>query len=62
MSSTNVLSTKDVNTSLPPTNDSAQDGDAKSDVKSMEYHRQVFQSKLEDDEYVFHILSHSIHP
>ena len=60
MSSTNVLATKDVNTSMPATNDNAQDADlAKSDVKSMEYHRQVFQSKLEDDEYVSYLF-HSI--
>jgi hypothetical protein len=43
MSSTNVLSDKSVNT---PMAQQSQDVNTKSDVKSMEYHRQVFQNKL----------------
>ncbi|KAM7194974.1 hypothetical protein V8F20_007700 [Naviculisporaceae sp. PSN 640] len=54
----NVLASKDVNTSTPSTTtfatatvDSSTNGSvAKPDVKSMEYHRQVFQSKMEQEE------------
>lgn len=42
--SSNVLSAKDVNANL-----SAQDTTAKSEVKSMEYHRQVLQSKMDEE-------------
>ena len=58
MSSNNAapLSTKDVNTSLTGSlaqQQQSQDPNSKPDVKSMEYHRQVFQSKMEEeDEYV----------
>jgi len=40
MSSTNVLASRDVNAAI--------DVKEKGDVKSMEYHRQVLQSKLDD--------------
>lgn len=46
-----VLSAKDVNTSMPP-QPTAPEASAKPDVMSMEYHRQVFQSKMEQGEYV----------
>ncbi|KAK3308588.1 uncharacterized protein B0T15DRAFT_491161 [Chaetomium strumarium] len=50
--SSNVLAARDVNTSLPAQNQAgAQTGGAvKPDVMSMEYHRQVFQSKMEQGE------------
>ncbi|KAF2999336.1 hypothetical protein E8E13_005491 [Curvularia kusanoi] len=40
--STNVLSSRDVNAQIKPS--------APSDVKSMEYHRQVLESRLKDDQ------------
>ncbi|KAB5563016.1 hypothetical protein GE09DRAFT_1219598 [Coniochaeta sp. 2T2.1] len=43
----NVLSTKDANASIVGT--TVQDPTAKGDVKSMEYHRQVLQNKMEQD-------------
>jgi len=46
MSTSNVLAAKDINASLHTTNDSAP----VKDVKSMEYHRQVLQSKMEQGE------------
>jgi len=46
--SSNVLADKDIN--APATNGAPAEG-AK-DVKSMEYHRQVLQSKLNEDQYV----------
>jgi hypothetical protein len=49
MSST-VLADKDVNTSGAGANAQQQEG--KADVKSMEYHRQVLQSKLDEGKYV----------
>lgn len=49
MSST-VLSDRDVNTSGAGANGAAQE--AKADIKSMEYHRQVLQSKLDEGKYV----------
>jgi len=48
--STNVLADKDINTSIPNTTKSTEDG-AKH-VKSMEHHRQVLQSRLAEDGYV----------
>lgn len=45
MSSGNVLSEKDRNT---PVQQQQQPEDSKSEVKSMEYHRQVLQSKMEE--------------
>lgn len=48
MSASNVLTAKDVNMSLT----SAPESNGKADVKSMEYHRQVLQSKMEHGEYV----------
>jgi hypothetical protein len=49
MSST-VLADRDVNTSGAGANATQQE--AKADVKSMEYHRQVLQSKLDEGKYV----------
>jgi hypothetical protein len=46
--SSNVLADKDIN--APATNGAPADG--VKDVKSMEYHRQVLQSKLNEDQYV----------
>ena len=47
MSSSNVLAEKDVNTSAPT---GQQDAAVKPDVKNMEYHRQVLQSKIEEEQ------------
>ena len=41
--STNVLSAKDVNATM-----TSQESNSKSSIKSMEYHRQVLQSKMEE--------------
>ena len=49
MSST-VLADRDVNTSGAGANAAQQE--PKADVKSMEYHRQVLQSKLDEGKYV----------
>lgn len=46
--SNNVLADKDINASATQ----HTQGDAKADVKSMEYHRQVLQNKLEESQYV----------
>ena len=46
MSSGNVLSEKDRNTPVQQQQQQPEDG--KSEVKSMEYHRQVLQSKMEE--------------
>ncbi len=43
----NVLSVKDVNAAMSA--GATQDGTAKSNVKSMEYHRQVLQSKMAEE-------------
>ncbi|KAJ4306587.1 hypothetical protein N0V88_001391 [Collariella sp. IMI 366227] len=51
--SSNVLAARDVNTSMAPQQQPAAqqtDAPAKPDVMSMEYHRQVFQSKIEEGE------------
>ena len=50
--SSNVLADKDINASA--TTDVGA-GNSVKDVKSMEYHRQVLQSKLEDGQYVISI-------
>jgi hypothetical protein len=52
MSSANVLAARDVNTSMPAQgqNHNETDGNTKPDVMSMEHHRQVFQSKMEQGE------------
>ncbi|EAQ86473.1 hypothetical protein CHGG_07726 [Chaetomium globosum CBS 148.51] len=52
MSSANVLAARDVNTSMPAhgQNHTETDGNTKPDVMSMEHHRQVFQSKMEQGE------------
>ncbi|ORY71151.1 uncharacterized protein BCR38DRAFT_479670 [Pseudomassariella vexata] len=42
--SSNVLASKDVNANM-----TSQDGSAKGDVKSMEYHRQALQAKIEEE-------------
>ncbi|KAK3358991.1 hypothetical protein B0T25DRAFT_531655 [Lasiosphaeria hispida] len=47
--SSNVLAAKDVNTTMMSAQGGASES-AKADVKSMEYHRQVLQSKIEDGE------------
>lgn len=55
MSSSSVLAARDVNTSMPAQGHAGADMDAntKPDVMSMEHHRQVFQSKMEQQgEYV----------
>jgi hypothetical protein len=48
MGPANVLSNKDANNSLKNLTGT---GDSKADVKSMEYHRQVLKSKMEEEEY-----------
>lgn len=48
--SSNVLADRDVNTSGLGANGAMQT-DVKQDIKSMEYHRKVLQSKLEDEKY-----------
>ncbi|TRX96276.1 hypothetical protein FHL15_003000 [Xylaria flabelliformis] len=47
MGPANALSEKDANTSL----NQAGTGANKADIKSMEYHRQVFKSKMEEEKY-----------
>lgn len=47
MSATNVLSDRDVNVSAPQ-----QQASNNGDIKSMEYHRQMLQNKLEEESYV----------
>ncbi|MCJ1382890.1 hypothetical protein MMC17_006003 [Xylographa soralifera] len=49
--STNVLAARDINTSAPhaPKPDSKTTMDNGEDTKSMDYHRQILQSKLADD-------------
>ncbi|MCJ1399985.1 hypothetical protein MMC11_003188 [Xylographa trunciseda] len=49
--STNVLAARDINTSAPhaPNPDSKPTMDHGEDAKSMEYHRQILQSKLAED-------------
>ncbi|KAK4157224.1 protein BNS1 [Chaetomidium leptoderma] len=48
MSASNVLAARDVNTSMPA--QAETDANTKPDVMSMEHHRQVFQSKMEEGE------------
>lgn len=50
MSSSNVLAARDVNMSMAAQPET--DVNTKADVLSMEHHRQVFQSKMEESEYV----------
>lgn len=50
--SSNVLAARDVNTSMPSQTGAEASANTKPDVMSMEYHRQVFQSKMEQGEYV----------
>ena len=50
MSSSNVLAARDVNMSMAAQPET--DANTKADVMSMEHHRQVFQSKMEEGEYV----------
>ncbi|KAI1340983.1 hypothetical protein F5Y15DRAFT_414709 [Xylariaceae sp. FL0016] len=50
MGSTNILSDKDVNTS-GANMANANNMDSKLDIKSMEYHRQVLASKIEEEKY-----------
>ena len=50
MSASNVLAARDVNMSMQP--NAETDANTKPDVMSMEHHRQVFQSKMEEGEYV----------
>jgi hypothetical protein len=50
MSSSNVLAARDVNMSMAAQPET--DVNTKADVMSMEHHRQVFQSKMEEGEYV----------
>jgi hypothetical protein len=54
--SSNVLADRDVNAAAQQ----HADVNAKSEVKSMEYHRQVLQSKLEESKYV-HSITISLH-
>ncbi|CAJ2507282.1 Uu.00g084680.m01.CDS01 [Anthostomella pinea] len=49
MGSTSILSDKDVNRSAVTYN--AADNAMKPDVKSMDYHRQVLQSKMDEEKY-----------
>ncbi|KAL2262827.1 hypothetical protein VTK26DRAFT_9348 [Humicola hyalothermophila] len=48
--SSNILSDRDVNTSMPAQAGAETNTNTKPDVMSMEYHRQVFQSKMEQGE------------
>ncbi|KAI1075296.1 hypothetical protein F5B20DRAFT_395347 [Whalleya microplaca] len=50
MGPANALSSKDANATMSG-NDSAKDSGAKSNIKSMEYHRQVLHSKMEEEKY-----------
>ncbi len=46
--SSNVLADRDINAPAAQT----QSGSQKPDIKSMEYHRQVLQSRLNEEQYV----------
>lgn len=46
----NVLAAKDVNTAIASA--AVQDQSGKPDIKSMEYHRQVLQNKMDQAQYV----------
>lgn len=52
MGPSNVLSQKDANNSIK--NQTAGTGATKADIKSMEYHRQVLKSKMEEEKYGHH--------
>lgn len=47
MSTSSVLADRDINSHIDANKMSAENGNVK-DVKSMEYHRQVLQSKIEE--------------
>ncbi|GAW12567.1 hypothetical protein ANO14919_019370 [Xylariales sp. No.14919] len=49
MGSPNVLSEKDANNSLKNLAGTGADQPSKADIKSMEYHRQVLKSKMEEE-------------
>ncbi|RWA13542.1 hypothetical protein EKO27_g1571 [Xylaria grammica] len=51
MGSSNVLSEKDANNSLKNLAGTGADQPSKADIKSMEYHRQVLKSKMEEEKY-----------
>lgn len=51
-SSSNVLAARDINTAMPAQAGAETNANTKPDVMSMEYHRQVFQSKMNQSEYV----------
>jgi hypothetical protein len=55
--SSNVLADRDINASVASVDANAKPADGKADVKSMEYHRQVLQSKLDEGQYVLIHLS-----
>jgi hypothetical protein len=48
--SSNVLADRDINASVANVDANAKPADGKADVKSMEYHRQVLQSKLDESQ------------
>jgi len=57
-----ILGEKDVNASATSNQQQQQasaDGDSKGDIKSMEYHRQVLQSKLQNGFVLFHPIPQS---
>ena len=56
--SSNVLTDRDINAAAAQ---QPVDAKAKADVKSMEYHRQVLQSKLEESQYVANTSVNSLH-
>jgi hypothetical protein len=49
--SSSVLADRDINAAAPP-----QPANQKGDIKTMEYHRQVLQSKLDEEQYVNALL------
>jgi hypothetical protein len=55
--SSNVLADRDINAPVASVDANAKPADGKADVKSMEYHRQVLQSKLDEGQYVLIYLS-----
>ncbi|KAI1331973.1 hypothetical protein F5Y16DRAFT_394671 [Xylariaceae sp. FL0255] len=54
MPSTNALSEKDANNTMKNANQAAAAETKKPEVKSLEYHRQVLKSKIEDEQYGHH--------
>ena len=59
MSSSNILAARDVNASMAAQSQAGTETDAKPDVMSMEHHRQVLQSKMEQGEEYATPTSHS---